>query len=317
MKTWIVTDGAIGNEKQCQALAHYLGVEPEVFRIELRQPWEAAAPYLPVGGLRAIRGPLAQRLRGPLPDLLICAGRRSTLASVTVKRLSSSATFTVQVLDPKLSPRHFDCVVCPEHDQLSGPNVLKMIGAPHIVDEATLEDARRRWAPLEQHPAPRVAVLIGASNRAYEIDAEYLERLLRHARRLAGGGTVLVTASRRTPEALRRRIMEDPGVVSWDGSEGEDNPYLGYLAWADHIVVSADSVNMVSEALGTGRPVYCTPPGSGNEKFRRFHQNLKARGMIRSIEAPPEPAAYQPLRETRGVAQEIGRRIAAHSLESG
>ena len=307
---WIVTDGAIGNEKQCAALAHYLEVVPEVFRIALRQPWETAAPHLQRGGRRAIVGELAGRLDGPLPDLLISAGRRSTLAATTIRRLSGGRTYTVHVLDPRIDPRYFDLVVCPRHDELTGPNVLTMRGAPHIVDDQTLGAARAQWRDvLEPLPAPRVAVLIGASNRAYTIDRPYLESLAAAAESIAGpAGSLLVTTSRRTPEPLRQFVQERFHGKVWTGVEGDDNPYLGYLAWADHIVVSADSVNMVSEALGTGKPVYCTPPGNGTPKFRRFLNSLADAGMILPLAGGPREAHHEPLRETQEVAAEIRRR---------
>ena len=95
---WIATDGAIGNEKQCQALAHYLGLEAEVFRISLRQPWQVLAPYLRLGGRHALPVSIRGRLSGPLPEVLITAGRRSALAAVTIKRLSQNRTFSIQLL---------------------------------------------------------------------------------------------------------------------------------------------------------------------------------------------------------------------------
>jgi mitochondrial fission protein ELM1 len=52
---------------------------------------------------------------------------------------------------------------------------------------------------------------------------------------------------------------------------GEVNPYLGLLALADAIVVTSDSVSMVSEACATGRPVHVFNVGYGHEKLRKFH----------------------------------------------
>ncbi len=305
---WIATDGAIGNEKQCLALAHYLGVAAEVFRIRLRHPWEELAPRLVWRADSALDGELRARLDGDLPALMITCGRRSTLASLAVKARSAGRTRTVHVLNPRLNPARFDRVVCPRHDRLSGPNVIATRGALHLVDEATLAEAREVWrARLEPLAPPRIAVLIGASNRAYRIDRDYLEAIQLAAERLAGRGSLMVTTSRRTPPELRAFIaarFSPPEALAWTGEEDGDNPYLGYLAWADRIVVSADSVNMVSEALGTGKPVHCTPPGRGSVKFRRFHRSLSEAGMVLPLRSDA-PASYPPLRETRAVAERI------------
>ena len=45
----------------------------------------------------------------------------------------------------------------------------------------------------------------------------------------------------------------DPGVFVWD--QVGDNPYLAILALADRLIVSSDSVSMISEALAAGPPV--------------------------------------------------------------
>jgi uncharacterized protein len=67
---------------------------------------------------------------------------------------------------------------------------------------------------------------------------------------------LLVTPSQRTsPEALRALVAPIGSVPHfvWDGT-GE-NPYLRLLATADAIVATEDSVNLVTEAAGTGKPV--------------------------------------------------------------
>jgi len=307
---WIVTDGAVGNQKQCEALAHYLGLSTEVFQIGLKQPWETLAPLITSAGQYAIKGELADRLGGPWPDVLITAGRRSALASIVLRRLSQGQIKTVHVLNPKISPEKFDCVVCPRHDQLNGRNVIQMLGAPHIIDQELLSEARTDWAKrLKPLGEPRVAVLIGASNRAYQIGPDYLQQMLITAKRLAGDlGSLMVTTSRRTPQELvsyLKQQLSDDQVKLWTGPEDGENPYFGFLAWADQIVVSADSVNMISEASGTGKAVYCSPPDSGNAKFRRFYQSMLQAGMIRPLEAEPAQSGVKPLCETQTACDQI------------
>ena len=68
----------------------------------------------------------------------------------------------------------------------------------------------------------------------------------------------------------------------WNG-EG-DNPYFGLLGLADFIVVTADSVNMVSEAASTGKPVYVAALPGGSAKFWNFHQRLMEEGVTRAFE---------------------------------
>jgi mitochondrial fission protein ELM1 len=309
---WIATDGTVGNEKQCLALAHYLPGEPEVFRVVLREPWNTLVPHFRQGGRRAITGGLRERLDGPLPDLLITAGRRATLVSTTVRRLSAGQTLTTHILDPRIDARHFDLLVCPSHDRTRGDSVIVTTGAPHCIDEQTLAAARQAWPDLAALPGPRVALLIGASNRAYRVDREYLERLVEAVlSHLSAGGSVLVTTSRRTePELVafvKQRFASIPGQV-WTGPDDGINPYPGFLAWADRLFVTADSVNMLSEACGTGKPVHCEPPGPGIAKFQRFHQLMRDQGHVLPLDSLE--TRVQPLRETREVADRIAEQLA-------
>ena len=58
----------------------------------------------------------------------------------------------------------------------------------------------------------------------------------------------------------------------WDGT-GE-NPYYAFLAAADAIVTTEDSV---TEAAGTGKPVYVQRLKGGSTRIGRFHQLMRDR----------------------------------------
>ena len=45
---------------------------------------------------------------------------------------------------------------------------------------------------------------------------------------------------------------------------------------AEHIIVTADSVNMVGEACTSGAPVQVFELAGGNRKFRTFHGDMQA-----------------------------------------
>ncbi len=330
---WIVTDGARGNEKQCLALAHYLKAggllrapEPRRFRIALRQPWDLLAPRLLWGAARALTpaagvGPdrwhqdQADLLRGPQPRIVLSCGRRAALAARMLLNRSSGRLCAVQILNPRIDPAAFSWVVCPRHDQLTGGNVLRTEGALHEVDDAYLAAARLKWGQFESLTQPRVAVLIGASNGAYTIDQSYLNQLLGGAAKLAATGSLLVTTSRRTPLELRRYAAAwltehfPERHFFFSDQPGERNPYPGILAFADRIVVSSDSVNMISEALGTGRPVHSLRTRTTNERFSRFAERLISSGRLLAIDDPSQPD-YVPLRETAAVAEQIGAALA-------
>ena len=76
----------------------------------------------------------------------------------------------------------------------------------------------------------------------------------------------------------------------WDGAG--DNPYFAYLAFADAILVTADSVSMISEAAATGKPVHILAVDGGSAKFARFHQLMQRAGVIRPFAGSLESWSY-------------------------
>jgi mitochondrial fission protein ELM1 len=216
------------------------------------------------------------------------------------------------VQDPRVAPTRFDLVVPPRHDGLDGTNVLPTLGALTRVTDARLAAARAQFAGMLAHlPRPLVAVLIGGSNRAYRMtDAAMAALIAQLQKLLAGGAGLCVTASRRTGQAnaaALRAALQGKAAVLWDGHG--DNPYFGFLAHADAIVVTVDSVSMASEACSTGKPVYVAPLPGGSAKFRAFHAMLEREGYTRRFTGILEPFATKRLAETARIAAEVRRRM--------
>jgi len=308
---WTLTDGHAGNRRQADALAAALDCGSVTdWLLEPRLPWNVLAPRRFAGADHAFGATFAQALAQP-PMLAIGCGRQAALAT---RLLHERGGKVVQILDPRLDTRYWDLVVAPEHDQLTGGNVITLLGSLNPVDEAWLARAREAFAAFAELPQPRTAVLLGGSSSnarfdrsAFEVLASKLEAALAR-----DGGSVLITTSRRTPAdliaALRHRYVETPGVV-WCGDADETNPYEGLLAWADRIVCSPDSVNMVSEACATYAPVFVFDPTRVSGRPRRFLDSLLAHGRIRAMDTQLAPFEVQPLRETARVAALVRERL--------
>jgi len=309
---WVVTDGAAGNRRQALALAEALTPSIREIVVELRAPWSWFAPrQLP--GSRMALGRDDESLSPPWPSLVIGCGRSAAWATRQIRQWSGGRTLAVQLLDPRINPAHWDLVIAPKHDALRGENVLNPLGSLHPIDDAWLADGRDAFAPFADLPSPRLGVLIGGARRGTPFDDDAASAFLAavKARHRVEGGSVLVAASRRTPEAQRTRIRDAfaglPGVVWTDSTDGA-NPYPGILGWADRLVVTPDSVNMLSEACATGRPVHTFVSKPLPEKLARFHQELRSAGLLHDIDATTS-ATQTPLRETAAIAREVRRHL--------
>jgi uncharacterized protein len=306
-----LSDGRAGNARQATALAEALA--PGSFEnvvLTPRIPWCWLAPRRSPGSSRAFGHAFAEQLAAP-PALAIGCGRQAALASRLLRERGSRV---VQILDPRLDPARWDLVVAPLHDGLRGGNVLTTLGSLHPVDDAWLARARDRFAEFAALPRPRTAVLLGGSSAharfdrmAFEVLACRLEAALAR-----DGGSLLVTASRRTSEelrsTLRHRYAETPGLTWIDEHDGP-NPYAGLLAWADRIVCSPDSVNMISEACATTAPVFVFEPERVRGRPRHSVDARNARGRIRAVDARMAAFDVEPLRETGRIAAEVRARL--------
>lgn len=306
---WIITEeGLTGTENQCLGVAYSLGVDPEIKRITLRQPWKTLSPWLGFEHKATFSG---SPLNSPWPDLLIAAGRKSIAASRYIKRQSQGKTFTIQLQDPKCSPSHFDLVAVPAHDSLRGDNVIVTQATPNRVTSALLRKSRAEFASfLGSMEKPRVAVLIGGNSRTHTITDDIATTLAQHLKALAKDYSLMITTSRRTPEAyclLIEEALKNTDAYLWDGTG--DNPYYGFLAWANYILVTNDSASMISEALTTAIPTYIIPLKGGSPRFDKLHDNLLEQNKIRRFEGTLEPYDYAPLRDSAFIAEEIQKRL--------
>jgi uncharacterized protein len=310
---WAMHDGRIGIANQVIGLTEAVGLPFVEKRFLARFPWTHLPPALWSDPARAL-APGSDPLAPPWPDLLITCGRVCAAAGIAIKRASGGHTFLVQIQDPRIGRRDFDLMVVPAHDPARGDKVLVTKGAVQRVTPARLAEAERRFAAAYADlPHPRIAVLIGGQNRVYRFGLDTLAVIADQIAALARrhGGSLLVTPSRRTGEAgealLRQRLAGLPASI-WDGS-GE-NPYFAYLALADAILVTEDSVSMVTEATATGKPVHVIALAGGSRKFRDFHRQMRAAGITRPFTGDLEEWRYEPLNDTAVAAAEIRRRIA-------
>ncbi|MEA1938412.1 MAG: mitochondrial fission ELM1 family protein [Pseudomonadota bacterium] len=306
---WIITDGKAGTENQCLGVAEALGIDVLVKRIALRFPFSCLPPNIRLGKCWAA-GPKGDALAPPWPDLVIASGRASILPALHVKAVSGA--FLVQLQGPRISLRHFDLVAVPRHDRLRGENVVVTYGAPNRITQAMLDEAGARFAGRFAHlPDQKVAALIGGDSKAYRFDEKTARKLADDLRILAKGGRgVMVTVSRRTPGSIRAILAEaldHPNVFLWDGTG--DNPYFGMLALAEALVVTCDSVSMISEAGTTGKPVHVVSLPGGTAKFTRFHANMENDGVTRPFTGKIESWSHAPLRDAETIARAIAKRL--------
>jgi len=314
---WALSDGRPGNARQAEALAEALAPgRAKSIHLAPRAPWRWASPYRLPGSAFAFGPEFAEALNHP-PGLAIGCGRQAALATRLLRTAGSRA---VHILDPRTARACWDMLIIPAHDGIHGENVIIANGSLNPVDDAWLAAARADFAWIGRVPGPRLGVLVGGDSRHGKLPAvtgEVLANLIHHWHD-ATGGSVLATTSRRTPAALAERLAQPfrrvPGLC-WTGPSDGANPYPGILAFADRIVCSADSVNLLSEACATRVPVHVTGMDAMGDRRVKFVRGLFASGRVHALEsaaaltAPAPPML--PLRETARIAAIVRDRLGA------
>jgi hypothetical protein len=289
---WALTTGEAGMRSQARGLAAAVAAQVEERIVRLRSPWSS----LPTGSRFLLTGMEGDPLTPPWPGLIVTCGRKAGAVAVSLRKRGCPALLA-HIQDPLVSPDRFDLVFAMVHDRVSGPNVTKQLTALHEITPQRLNEAKTAWADrFGTLPKPVVTVLLGGATQRTPFgarEAKELDRQLQELRARIGKGSVLIVPSRRTASEVLAyfagKAAADPSLWLWRG-EG-DNPYRGALAWADHLVVTGDSISMVSEALASHVPVdVFVPPLRG--RHAHFLDNLEEAGAIHRLD--DAAAATQP-----------------------
>ncbi|MBI3317934.1 MAG: mitochondrial fission ELM1 family protein [Candidatus Omnitrophica bacterium] len=197
--------------------------------------------------------------------------------------------------------KRFDLAVVPEHDhppRVRPPNLWVIQGAlvsRHRAEIGREGDWRRK---LNLKSSRQIGLLIGGPAKGVELKTEQMEEMLGGLLRAveALDGELLITTSRRTPPLLESllldRLLRHPrcrlltlanrNEAGGLGSVAEAVPCI--LGLSEALVVSGDSISMVSEALESMKPVVAfLPLGTNGSKYHRFLGGLSSQGALKLV----------------------------------
>lgn len=323
---WCISRGAAGMNSQTAGLAQAIGYEASgatpvdrpMYRFidtRLAFPWNCLPFGMIPASPRVLTSPEALDSMNE-PRLVISCGRHGVIPALYLKKRLGSKVFTVHVQDPKCNTLGFDMVLIPRHDPGRGPNVILTMGALHKVAPWKLESARNSAAAvkLKDSTRPLVTVLLGGRNGYYSFSPADIDRLFGKLNRLVHehGVKLAVLTSNRTPTDVCSRLVHEFGDEHFIWNGQGPNPYLESLAVADYIVVTGDSVSMVTEATATGKPVFVEHLTEHRtaRRFRKFHLMFEEAGITRKFDGQLAEWDYEPPNDTLRVARLIRERMA-------
>ncbi|MDP3920805.1 MAG: ELM1/GtrOC1 family putative glycosyltransferase [Candidatus Omnitrophota bacterium] len=319
MKILVLGDGVMGHARQCEAVAQMLkdscvesGHPPASilqtdYKVDVKFKRSLAAKILYYalhpqakrcnGCNRCIRYQVSDRdyaeLSGLTADIIISAFGKRT-ADVNRWLASRLGAKSVVVMTPRRGLSKFDLAIIPRHDRVEDlPNVIRTEGSINFMSpQRVLESAAQLAREIGPMRLFKVALLLGGDYKHFRMSEEMIARVLSEVKEACENldAEMMVTASRRTPTTVidllkselrpypRCRLLVIPEEYNPPGA------VAGILGLSDIVIVSPESVNMVSEAASSGAHVIVFDEEHFvHEKHRAFLHNLQSKGNIELV----------------------------------
>jgi mitochondrial fission protein ELM1 len=136
------------------------------------------------------------------------------------------------------------------------------------------------------------------------------------------GVRAVVTPSRRTGEAAKRILANAFTTGDWGRlwDETGPNPYLGILGLSERLIVTGESVSMISEALATGRPVHILRLEGNGRRHEAFLARMVRENLVSEIQGDSLDwgfAGQAPINATAEPARRIREMLARRGAVAG
>ena len=309
-KALLLTEGMHGMISQVEGMAKALNTEFTHKIVRLTFPWNFVPPsFTPISEI--ILKDKIYLTKNDSPDLIISCGRKSVIPSILLKKKNPNI-FTVHIQDPKVNTKNFDIIIAPEHDSLNGNNILSSKGAIHYITELEINNAKS-YLNSKVKSKKIVSLILGGPNKYYSFNNNQLIKIFNKVRSnfISMGYKIVVIPSMRTPKAAINLAIKEFAEDGYVLNLVDKQAYLSSLALSDYIVVTCDSISMISEVAISGKPIFVghMKERKNNYRFKKFFQLFKDIGIIRDLGEKVESWKYNKLKEAERIALIINNKI--------
>ena len=307
LKGLLLTEGMHGMISQVEGLAKALDLDFIHEKIELNNFWKLIPPKI-----TPVKSFIFENKINEKFDIVISCGRKSVIPSIYLKNKYGNKIMNIHIQDPKVSLDNFDFIVAPEHDGLNGKNVLKSKGAIHYLRIEELNENINYLKP-QINKEKIISLVVGGPNKYYNYNESEIKKIFSKVIKnfINNGYQLIFIPSMRTPQSvidLAKDYFDDNQIII---NKVDKKAYLCSLKLSDYIVVTCDSVSMISEAAMTGKPIYIAQmdPIRKNYRFKKFFELFKSLNIIKDLENSLEKWDYDKLNETDKISRYIKERF--------
>ena len=312
LKALLLTQGMHGMVSQTEGLAKALKLNFKHQKIKLKPFWNLIPPKLT---------PISENL---LTEKFVCdskivisCGRKSVIPSIALKKRLGSQIFNIHIQDPKVSFKHFDLIISPEHDNIKEENVITTQGSIHYLTKKEITE-NSKYLKLDKEKKKIVSFVIGGPNKYYNYSEEQIHYVFNKVKTLFTPDKfkIVIIPSYRTPERIIKKAFNTFGFNHHVVKTIDKKAYLSSLAIADYIIVTCDSTSMISESAVTGKPIYIAmmKPNRNIRRFRSFYNQFKDLGITKELTDSIDSWSYDRLDEVNRIAPLIREKMKKNGI---
>ena len=301
LKGLLLTEGLHGMISQVEGLAKALDLEYFHEKIELNNLWNFIPPKISPVSKFVFKNKIEKDF-----DLIISCGRKSVIPSIYYKQNLKRKIINIHIQNPKVSLQNFDFIVAPDHDGLTGKNVILSKGSIHYLTKEEIVNNHEYLSGRLNKEKEYLTLVVGGPNKYYDYNEKAVDEIFFKIKNnfLQKNYQLIVIPSIRTPKNIIQKTQsyfdKDQIIIS----NVDKKAYLSSLKLADHIVVMCDSTSMISEAAITGKPIYVAqmPSIKNNKRFKEFFNLFESLKIIKNLDNTVENWNYQKLNEINRIS---------------
>ena len=267
---WILSDNLVGHEKQSISLAEKLNINYKLIKIK-------KVNFIKRNLSNFFNLQKKNFFKPPYPKIIISCGKNTAYYSKMIKQKTKNKIFSIFIQKPPINLNNFDVVISPKHDKCKGLNVIETQGALTKINLKYIKNVNKTKKPsiLKQN---FITVLIGGNSRHHKITKPILDKIIKNLKSIEEQKKIriFILVSRRTGKKdylyLKKNLISKNFIFVLPNSKKVS--YLNAISFAKAIIVTSDSVSMVTEACSTGKPTYIIDIPTKSERFSLFIKNL-------------------------------------------
>ena len=312
LKALLLTQGMHGMVSQAEGLAKALNLNYKHQEIKLKKFWNFIPPSLTPISMNVLETKFIFDSK-----VVISCGRKSVIPSLALKKKYKEKVFTIHIQDPKVSIEKFDLIICPEHDNLTGKNVIETTGAIHYISEKEISK-EENYLQIDKENKKVIAFILGGPNKYYTFSDKEIDFLFNKMKTIFTRDKykLVIIPSYRTPSDIIKKAFNSFGHDHMVIKELDKKAYLSALGISDYIVVTCDSTSMISEAAITGKPIYVAQmnPKKNNLRFQKFFSQFKQLNIIKDLTDKIDLWSYNKLDEVNRISPLINEKIKKNGI---